>query len=60
MDSKKEIIICDKCKGTGILKKTVRVTGYESEIRNTECDRCLGTGRLQKTTSYVPFWKENI
>jgi len=53
MEDKREIVICDECKGTGIHK-------FLENNEKIECKKCAGTGRLVKNINYIPFWEENI
>ncbi len=43
------IIICNKCKGTGILVHDVG--SHKSEYEYTDCDDCNGSGRIIEKTS---------
>ncbi len=47
-----EIIICDRCKGLGKVKKSELVDYHHNEYDEWEevCTYCNGTGRLKKIT----------
>ena len=49
------IIICDRCKGTGILTYDVR--SHYSEYKDETCSDCNGSGRQEKEVniSFKPF-----
>lgn len=58
LQTEKEIIICDKCKGVGHKNEVVRVGAYDSELYTYKCKECNGSGRLIKTITIESF--ENL
>ena len=55
----REVIICTKCKGTGIYKWDVCVDYHKNDYETEEdiCDQCNGTGRLIQIKKWLE-WTE--
>ena len=58
----KEIVLCDKCKATGIM--TVESCDFSRTIptynfKKAACNVCDGTGRLYKVTTYEKLRSED-
>lgn len=55
-----EIVLCDECNGTGVVKCS-ELVDYHNNIRNEwfePCNACNGSGRLVKIISYEPYVAE--
>jgi DnaJ-class molecular chaperone len=48
-----EIIICEKCKGTGTVEVRELIDYHHGtyNITDKECSLCKGSGRMKKTTT---------
>ena len=59
MSTKREIIICPKCEGTGEIRWDELVNYHKNdyETHYATCKACAGTGRVVKTTevTFKPY-----
>ena len=58
VNTEKEIIICNSCKGKGNKTELVRDGAYDSETKLIMCKECEGSGRLIKTIILESFKNE--